>query len=320
MTKQISDQVLSEIETLFNIARTNGAHVSIRDIANLTSAGLTEAELRDAWTSNPFLTNTYKISQDIVLESGKGVNELPSEVLAQESKKRKRAEEYLEFARQFAAWCRSRKSRLLSVSGSVSYRSTGSADDLDFFIVSKKDSLWLLLARTLILARVFRYLHPGSPRICFSYAIDEEYAAREFCSPRDPLSARDALTTLVVQGPDFYTKLLIKNHWISSFYPKLYKQKTLNSPSETSFPTSSSASSRFLNLLVYFVVGKYVNLKSELLNRQFQRQRKYRSIFEVRMAKDHLVFESNHYTRLRKIYRKLSRRIAFEDSPLLGWE
>src|SRR5215471_2217608 len=137
MTNQISDQVLSEIETLLDIAKTNGAHVSIRDIANLTSVGLTEAELRDAWNSNPFLTNTYNISEDIVLESRKGVSEGPSEVLAKESKKGKRAEEYLEFAGQFAAWCRSRKTRLLSVSGSVSYRSAGPADDLDFFLVSK---------------------------------------------------------------------------------------------------------------------------------------------------------------------------------------
>jgi hypothetical protein len=303
-TDGISDQSLSEIAFLFAIAKANGTLISIQDISALTSVGLTEEDLRRAWKSTPQLSNTYKLQDDLILEV-RAEPERSTRDIADEVEKRKRAQEYISIARHFSGWCVCNQASLLSVSGSTSYFAPSEKDDLDFFVVSRRDSLWILLPRLLILARVFRFIHKRSPRICFSYAIDESFAERDFASPKDPLSARDALTAVVIHGSGLYLRLLKNNDWISKFYPRLYERRTRETASDPVKATEPyhSPARLFVNLFSLRTVGFYVRLKSELLNRKFRSERKNDARFSVKIATDHLVFESDRYTRLRNMYR-----------------
>lgn len=301
-TIALSDRVIAEISLFSAIARTNRSHISIEDLSALTSTGFTAAELQEAWASNSKLSAAYELRQDLVLERRDETKESVVE-FEEEARKLARARDYVGFAREFLSYCTGKTTRLLSISGSTSYFSPSPGDDLDFFAIAELDSLWIFLAKSLILARVFRYLHPGSPRICFSYAIDEGFAEKEFATPKDPLSARDALKAIVVQGSDFYTRLLRKNTWISDYYPKLYEQrmKTETEPAQEDRPPVSS-SQKFLNLLLLYTVGKYIRIKSALLNRRLRGRGENSSTFTVKIGRDHLVFESTRYTILRKMY------------------
>ena len=320
-TSEFSDKVVSEIRLFSDIAQANGSNISLQDISTLTSTSLTERELENAWAANPFLSAVYELRQDLVLERRDETRKRPVRIFEEEAEKRARARKYIVFAREFLSYCTGKAARLLSISGSTSYLSPSPGDDLDFFAIAEQDSLWIFLAKSLLLARAYRYLHPDSPRICFSYAIDEAFAEKHFAAPRDPLSARDALKAIVVQGPDFYTRLLRKNTWISDYYPKLYQQKTKNAELDPAQKerSSTSTSRKFLNLFLFYTVGKYIRVKSALLNRALRTRGETASAFNVKIGRDHLVFESARYTSLRRMYNKL-QSIRSWKQPASSWE
>ena len=300
---QLSDRTASEIQLLSEVARVNRTYASLRDIVLLTSIVFTETELRDRWDNIPQL-RSYKLDNDLLLDPW--APEKSASRLAVEAEKRVRAEEYVRSAKAFFAWNKDSSSRLVAISGSTSYLSPRPNDDLDFFIVSEKGKLWIQLFKSLLLARTFRLFHRSSPRICFSYVADEAFAEKEFAT-EDPLLARDALNVLLLQGEEYYQRLVQRNKWISDYFPKLYKLRTESRQIDTERPRiiKSSLGGRSLNLLLFFCVGHYIRIKSYLLNRRFLRSGQTRSLFTVKSGLDHCIFESVHYSRLRQMYNQV---------------
>ncbi len=234
-----------------------------------------------------------------------------------------RAEEYSRYASEFASLCNRREARLIAISGSTSYQTVSESDDLDIFCVTRPDCLWVFLAKSLFLARFSRISRWNSPRICFSYAVDQNFAEKEFLTERDALFARDALSAKVVHGQEFYRALLKKSAWISSYFPRFYEGRTNIEHSEQTGDerATSSTSQRFLNLLLQILVGKYIALKSAMLNRKLSKQGKFSSRFILKIGPDHCVFESTRYRRLRSLYQKqdsqpsTSSQLSSPESP-----
>lgn len=299
---QLSEQTASEIRLFSKIARANHTHASLRDIALLTSIVLTETELRDKWDTIPQL-RSYKLENDLLLDPDSRALEKSESGLTAESEKKARAEQYVRFAKAFFAWNKDSSPRLVAISGSTSYLSPRPNDDLDFFIVSEKGKVWIHLFKSLLLARTFRLFHRGSPRICFSYVADEDFAEKNFATG-DPLLARDALNVVLLRGEEYFQRIVQQNKWISSYFPKLYKLRTEGRQIDIKRPLviESSLSTRILNLLLFFCVGHYVRIKSHLLNRHFLHSGKTHSLFTVKSGLDHCIFESVHYSRLRQMY------------------
>jgi hypothetical protein len=205
----------------------------------------------------------------------------------------------------------------LSVAGSTSYKTTSENDDIDIFCVTEKDSLWIYLTKALLLARVFKLVRPRSPRFCFSCVLDEEYARRLFASPSDALFARDALTAQVLRGSLFYDGLLRKGQWLSDYFPKLHrlrKAQHVETPKETGV-TPSTVARKALNHFLFLTVGNYVRLKSILLNRKFRKAGRPDSFFTIISSRDHCIFESQGYQKLRRIYSELKPYSAAHQSP-----
>ncbi|MBI3023847.1 MAG: hypothetical protein HYY68_09040 [Thaumarchaeota archaeon] len=96
---------------------------------------------------------------------------------------------------------------------------------------------------------------------------------------------------------------------MKNFYPKLYlskmNSKRINSMNNDS---GSSAIKRILNSYLFHVVGRYIRLKSSLLNRRLAKEGKMSSIFAVRMGEDHCIYESVRYRQLRELYSKFPDR------------
>ncbi|HYY92487.1 MAG TPA: hypothetical protein VE955_10910, partial [Candidatus Dormibacteraeota bacterium] len=222
---EISDQTVSEIKLLSHIAKANRTVLSIADVVALTSTTLTENALIEAWNLNRDLSDAYVLRHDLVVEKWTPLLESSPNNLTHETQKKKRSEEYIRYANQFLNWCQGRHARLLSVSGSTSYNSAMPGDDLDFFVVSPQNHLWIFLVKSLLLARIYRMVHRKCPRICLSYVIDDSFASKAF-GAQDPLLARDTLNVVVLYGNAAYASLLRRNNWMANYFPKLYRRRS----------------------------------------------------------------------------------------------
>ncbi len=306
----LPDHVISEIRLLSGIAKANGSLISLKDIAALTHANLSKEQLEAAWPTIPGLATVYELENGLILEQEPENTHLA--ILGREIEKRARAESYASYAREFASLCRGRKTTLIAISGSTSYQTVSETDDLDFFCITKPDFLWIFLTKSLLLSRFFHLSRRDAPRICFSYAVDQSFAEREFTLPNDALFARDALTTMVIRGTGSYKRLLKRSSWISQYFPRLYQQRT-NTPDPEDAIEEQSASSpgwKFLNLLLRLLVGSYIGAKSAMLNRKFRKHDRSSSLFTLRIGPDHCIFESVRYSHLRFMYRQLDGRLT----------
>lgn len=312
----ISEKVIAEIEVLSRIAQANGSLVSIHDIVALTSIKLREDQIEKHWETVPNLARRFELKAGFVYERGAMDGSNSPTSLRGEIENRTRAKNYAIFAKAFMSFLKEKEATLVAVSGSASYQSASVADDLDFFIVARPGFLWTYLVKSMFLARAFRIFNRNAPRICFSYAVDEEYANNEFSSPKDPLFARDALTLMVIHGTDTYRGLLTKSSWMSRYYPRLFHQRSSDTREGERLEehAAPSAFRKFLNQLVYSVVSKYVTTKSAMLNRRLRKSGKPNSLFALRIGPDHFVIDSDRYSHLREMYGTLED-IASRNGP-----
>jgi hypothetical protein len=301
------EHIIYEISFLARIAKANGSLLSLKDFLALTRTNLSEEQLKAWWTITPELAGSYELKNGLIIERGSDYPGTVPNSLDREQGKRARAESYARYAREFASFCTGQETKLIAISGSTSYHSSSAADDLDIFCVTKPDRLWLFMTKSLLLARFLQVFRRSEPRICFSYAVDQNFVMNEFLPARDPLFARDALTTIVIQGQEFYEELLKKSSWISNYFPRLYQQRTnALHPEATGEKIAPTPSRRFLNTLLQVLVGNYVAFKSAMLNRRLRKQGKSSSLFKARIGPDHCIFESVRYSKLRDMYLKLN--------------
>jgi hypothetical protein len=308
----IPDKTIAEIRLLSSIAKSNGSLLSLQDIATLTDVNLTEEQLQASWPTIRGLAETYELKHGFMIERERGNSAGHPTTLQREMEKRARGEKYANFARKFASYCMGRGTKMIAVSGSTSYHAVSETDDLDFFCVTKPESLWIFLTRSLLFSRVFRLAGRDTPRICFSYAVDQDFAEKEFASSNDPLFARDALAAIVIHGVESYKGLLKRSSWIANYFPRLYQRRTGSSDPRDVLDARSNPSPRqkFLNLLLCFLVGNYITTKSTMLNRKFRKQSRSSSLFTVRIGSDHCIFESARYSHLRTMYNKLDEKLS----------
>lgn len=315
----LSERTVSEIRLLSEIAKLNGSRVSIRDISTLTSTVLSEDKLREVWGTSRALSSEFELRDGFVAEKW-NEREANSDFESSIDDLKKRTDEYVSTANRFVRWLRDKNTRMLCVSGSTSYGSPLNNDDLDLFVTSSRDSLWIFLLKAMLFARIYRTLHSKAPRICFSYAADDSYVKKAFAT-HDPLLARDALNLQPLKGSKFLGYLLHTNSWMARYFPRLYRKKMETfGQSCDALETQgfSSIALRPLNLFLFFCVSLYIRTKSRLLNRTYLHHGKTTSSFVVRTGPDHCMFESKRYSILRDLYRQLGATIVANKTDSAG--
>lgn len=305
----ISEQTISEILLLAEIARTNNSHISIKDIVTLTSTEMDENGIRSACKNDPRLQASLDLAEDLVFDGTDPHSE--DSLLQSFDERRTRASEFVRFANALQVFCRTRDTGLFSVSGSTSYYSISPGDDLDFFTVTADGALWFFLFKSMIFSRIFRILHPEYPNTCFSYTIDQSFAKKAFAT-NDPLFARDALSVVVLHGHGFYDQLLRQSSWMNSYFPRLYQLKTEGRPKMAEHGAGKSLNRHFLNSFLFLTLGRYLRVKSVLANRRLQSQAKTSSLFTLKSGPDHFIIESVRYLRLRQMYSHLQRTASVD--------
>ncbi len=307
-TSALTDRDIDDIQLLYQIARANGAHLSLNEAVSLLHSDVSEEEFALALNSSNGVKGSLRLQAGFIVSMDEAGEER-LEVESFEREARKRAERNLAFAFEFADFGRGELARVLSVSGSSSYGSVSSGDDLDFFCITPSETLWLFITRLLILGRVFRAVKRNSPNLCLSCMMDEGYAGSVFRTTRDGLFARDALNISIIRGHDFYNKLLRESAWLSEYYPKLYRQRV--SLSKPPHPLNSHGEPnvvlKVVNLFLYRLVGGYLRLKAYLGNRRLTRDGRYSLLFTAKIGTDHCIYESVRYSKLRRLYSKLGR-------------
>jgi hypothetical protein len=309
----LTDSVLSNMKLFCDVARENGSTISLQDLIALTSVGYSEKQLAESWENYSVLSSRYMVASGIVLDKTQDFTDIV-QVKGQMSARHDRASSNIAYAHQFGILLNRAGSpfKVLSISGSTSYLSVSETDDLDFFCIAKGGAMWPSFVRSLILARAFRATTKYSPWICLSYVSDEEFVRREFFDNQNGLFARDALSTRVIQGEKYFRHLLKENSWMASYFPKLYSLRirpaSVANQEFKSKRKSAGSFERILNLFLYHTAGSYIKLKSYLLNRRFSRDRKFSSLFHLRIGLDHCIYESADYLRLRKLYSGLARK------------
>jgi hypothetical protein len=296
----IGERELEEISTYCEIARANKSLLTLSELVQLTSIDATEEEFESAWQVNSLLKSRFRLESGYVMEEQDLA--ASSGMVEAEYDNRATARRNVATASEFADLCRDSHVKLLAVAGGNSYKSARRGDDIDLFCVTTKDSLWLFMLKSLLLARLYAITR-HSPPFCFSYVIDEERARTEFGEAKDGLFARDALSAHVLAGRDFYRGLLTEGSWMRSYFPRMYARRVASQDADGR-PAAPRSGSALLNSFLFYSVGTYVRMKAALLNRRYRRRGETSAVFHSRIGKDHCVYESNRYRRLRRMYSK----------------
>ncbi len=296
----ITNESAERISLLYGVAKEHGSLVTVGELLQLLPEAATEDELAKAIASTPSLSSRFELRSGYVTEkSGPAEGDL---AVAEELRNRRSARENLLWASRFVPHLHSTPFSMVAASGSTSYRSASRSKDLDLFCIAPSGGLWTALTRGLLLARAYGVLHPDSPEICFSCVMDEGFAAALFRREQGPLFARDALETIVLRGGSTYRSLLSEAGWISSLYPNAYWSKVGDASDAHPPARRPSALSRVVEGVLCLLVSRYVRAKSRMLNGRLAKSGRFDSVFAVLSGRDHLIYESSRYSRLKLRY------------------
>lgn len=158
--------------------------------------------------------------------------------------------------------------RSVMVSGSLSKGYMDEHSDIDFFVVTANNRLWISRAMLGLFRRVF--LLNSKKFFCTNYFIDEEHLVIE---EQNLFTATELSTLIPLEGIPYYTRMLQVNGWVKAFLPNFRERSVLPGHSEN-LPWAKKWLEKFFNL-----VGG-ARLNRALMRMAFSRwKRKYRPGF-----------------------------------------
>lgn len=142
-----------------------------------------------------------------------------------------------------------RKSRLIArfpyvrgvfISGSLSKGTMTEDGDIDFFIVTAPNRLWI--ARSLLIAYKKIFLLNSRKYFCINYLIDDETLEIQH---KNRFTATELITMWPIVNQSLYDDLMIKNEWVKSYYPQY-----LHSPERISQVVDKGSVQRFFEAIL----------------------------------------------------------------------
>jgi hypothetical protein len=313
MSIALTDKQTREIETFCQIARENGAAITLRELIGLAAIDASERELEGAFLSDSKLHSRFLLESGYVFERPPMAEEAAQKIVEEENERRERASANLHGATRFGRSIMA-GTVLVSVSGSNSYLSASENEDVDFFCITSTNGMWKFMLKALVLARIHRLANRDVPELCFSCVMDEKWAAQAFRTRQPPIFARDALTAKVISGTAAYDSLLKEASWMESYFPVFYRMRLreaeLEEPRGTGPVSAVKGGSVVVNSLLYFIVGSFLRIKSWALNRRLTKEARHSSVFETKIGRGHYIYESNRYRNLSVIYEELAEETA----------
>jgi len=115
--------------------------------------------------------------------------------------------------------------KLIGVSGSAAMNSSSENDDIDLFIITRRNTLWIVRAAVVILMKFFGIKREykskdNKNKFCLNMFLDEKYM--DLSDKKSLYSAHEIvqLKVLYDKGSTF-NKFIENNHWINSYFPTI---------------------------------------------------------------------------------------------------
>lgn len=201
--------------------------------------------------------------------------------------------------------------KLAAVSGSVAYKNAAELDDIDIFLVTEPRRLWLAIFHALVLARIYNlkgFMDGKRVNFCLSYALDTRRCEKEFREHRTPLFAREVLSIRTLAGFNYYFSLITRNHWISKMFPRLFKARWGDAPTEPAGDPQYAASSLgdLIDIFLYMGLSRFLALKGLIRNLRYLKAGRTRDLFKVITAEDACMYNSRRYDEIEQLHKPLS--------------
>lgn len=114
--------------------------------------------------------------------------------------------------------------RAIGISGSLSKNFADETADIDYFIITKANRLWI--ARTLMhLFKKLPFLKKRSQFYCMNYYIDE---AQLLIEEKNVFTATELVTLMPVEGNGIMKRFFDANEWALSYFPNVYFPEVKN--------------------------------------------------------------------------------------------
>jgi predicted nucleotidyltransferase len=306
---QVEQEIATKrrIISIINIATKCGQSMSLRELSLMLAQNLTEEELLSIIQNDPTYEAQFSFDKGFIVKKG-------YEHLFSERKLRaKISKQYAQVAELFIKNLVRNNSnvRLVAVCGSVAYGSAKASDDIDLFIIAKKNRLWLVFFKALLLARVYNLkasLVGQNTNFCLSYMQDESEFEKE-SQRKTALFARELLSSIIFCGKDFYRTLLVRAKWIEGFFPRLTALKLeQKEQQDVCFNHKELLPLLYdsLDMMIYVLLGKYLQLKALMRNLSYRKLERNKDVFEAKITKGSCVYNSFRYKELEKMYRGVS--------------
>ena len=104
--------------------------------------------------------------------------------------------------------------RAVMASGSLSKDYMDEHSDLDFFVITKPNRLWI--ARMLLTLYKKIFLFNSHKNFCINYYVDEEHLEIE---EKNIFTATELATLIPLYGKEHYSRLMTANPWIKIYLP-----------------------------------------------------------------------------------------------------
>jgi predicted nucleotidyltransferase len=305
------DEIRRGLQRVFKVSKYLDFPFALDDVATYFLPGLqvTEEELRALIARGEFSDLPFQIRDGYLFASA-----------AQSAAARLEREQFsaskLSSATEFATMLTRLVPfiRTIAVTGSVAYGSARKWDDIDLFIVTKQNRLWLSAFLTLVLIRLSKLLHLRPSylsQFCLSYVHDElGFANESQRSKSNTLFARELLKGQPVAGINQYRTFLEQSRWINGVYSRAYliKLKQLEQPAGAR-KVANSSQLTLLSFLVDWAEGfafaflsRYLRLRAYLTNLQLKSRGERLRIFEPRTSAMSCVYTSNFYRWLQALW------------------
>ena len=203
---------------------------------------------------------------------------------------------------------------MVAVTGSVAYGSARKWDDIDLFVVTKPDRLWLSLFLALVLARLGKLLRIRDPDLlsfCLSYVHDDMGFIQESSKSKfAPLFARELLKAQPLVGIRKYKQILEGNEWIKLVHKTAYTSKIskLNgSELSTKSVVTRERFSFFLQWadgVAFVFLAGYLKIRSHITNTKLKSEGKEIRVFDQVRNKHSCMYVSNLYRWLQQLWRQ----------------
>jgi predicted nucleotidyltransferase len=204
--------------------------------------------------------------------------------------------------------------RTIAVTGSVAYGSADKWDDVDLFIVTERNRLWISMFLMLVQIRLYKIFGLRAAHLlpfCLSYLHDEEGFSNESRRSRmSALFARELLKAKPVAGMQRYLRILEENGWVGDFYSTPYREALRvlergldgDGPSNAEHPRILSFLLAWAEGVSYFMLSRYLRLRAYLTNLGLRSKGNDFRAFEPNISRSSCVYTSNFYQWLSSLW------------------